>query len=803
MILDPQHALRIEERAELEKLGVIIQRPLTNGRLLVRIAADSSFDSDDPRVRSLLALTLDQKIHRSARREAAKLRAFAQLDVLFHDDVSFDAAKHAIESYGGAIDQPLALDFEMPRMLAGRVPATELEALASDERVLMVRGPWRIPMRVDNAFSARLSHVTELQAAQYGLTGQGVAISMFELAAADISHPEFGGRFSLMNLNPCAPNCASSARHPTHVAGTMIAAGTGDARAKGMAPGATLTEFSTYPNLPTSVERYLSDKENKLSPLGVVADNNSWGYILGWERASPWIWNDTEEYYGAYDGFVTAPIDRITRKANVLFVHSAGNDAMTTGPSSAPFAHHHVDDDGVEITDKTYCYSTDGSGGDCPVPTCSAGRELCEIARHSFTTFCGTTPNCPWNSIGLTASAKNSIAVGATDSLKIIADYSSRGPTRDGRVKPDLTVRGGLGIPSELVFSTFPNNTYGGNDGTSMAAPVVTGIAALFVEQYRRTFGGATPTPDIIKTTLIAGAEDRGNPGPDYTYGFGFVDAKAAIDLVIADGSTASRIKVATMEQGGTFETPLTVLSTQKLRVVAGWSDPEVLYLDEKDIGNPALVNDLDLKVIDPNGNSVRSYVLDRNQPEKVATRAANAVDTTEEVEIANAAPGVYRVIVSGTRITAEPPQRFVLVANAPFGIVTPPCVDVREPNDTTATAYGYLVESEDVNAKLCSPTDVDIYKFKVNAPGEIRIVITTTDTPLRVTLSSGATTPVSLDVPASSGQTLTTTYGGSTAVDFFLEVKAVNATIGTGASYVVRPIYPFHAGARRRTTRH
>src|SRR5215212_3157903 len=85
MILDPQHALADSDRAALEKLGVTIQRPLTNGRLLVRVAADSTFDADDPRVRSLEPLRLEQKIHPTAWREVATMESTGQFHVWFHD----------------------------------------------------------------------------------------------------------------------------------------------------------------------------------------------------------------------------------------------------------------------------------------------------------------------------------------------------------------------------------------------------------------------------------------------------------------------------------------------------------------------------------------------------------------------------------------------------------------------------------------------------------------------------------------------------------------------------------------------
>src|SRR4029077_19361571 len=88
-------------------------------------------------------------------------------------------------------------------------------------------------------------------------------------------------------------------------------------------------------------------------------------------------------------------------------------------------------------------------------------------------------------------------------------------------------------------FSTFPNNSYATEQGTSMSTPVVTGIAGLLTQQYRRTFG-RTPSAAILKTLLIAGADDVGPAGPDFTYGFGLADAKASVDLILADGGNGS-----------------------------------------------------------------------------------------------------------------------------------------------------------------------------------------------------------------------------------------------------------------------
>src|SRR5205809_6864926 len=110
-----------------------------------------------------------------------------------------------------------------------------------------------------------------------------------------------------------------------------------------------------------------------------------------------------------------------------------------------------------------------------------------------------------------------------------------------------------------------------------MSSPVVTGISALLVEQLRNFFIKQKTAYEMLKTLFIAGADDLGNPGPDYTFGFGLANAQASVDLILADNNTQSRIRTGTVSQGQEVETPLIVVTPGKVRVVLGWADPEVL----------------------------------------------------------------------------------------------------------------------------------------------------------------------------------------------------------------------------------
>jgi chitodextrinase len=121
------------------------------------------------------------------------------------------------------------------------------------------------------------------------------------------------------------------------------------------------------------------------------------------------------------------------------------------------------------------------------------------------------------------ATSPKVIAVGATDKYnKVITSFSSRGPGPGGIIKPNVVA------PGLNLILAYPGNTWtGGGTGTSFSCPIVAGICALLL-QY---------DPDLdpyeIKKILEDSAEDRGDSGPDNTYGWGFVDTIGALDMVL------------------------------------------------------------------------------------------------------------------------------------------------------------------------------------------------------------------------------------------------------------------------------
>ena len=114
------------------------------------------------------------------------------------------------------------------------------------------------------------------------------------------------------------------------------------------------------------------------------------------------------------------------------------------------------------------------------------------------------------------ADAFNMLTVGAVNSSGTIASFSSRGPTADGRTKPEVCARG----VSTWSASSSSDNGYGGANGTSLSTPLVAGAACLLV-QARPNF-----PPQVIRQALM---ETAGNAAtPNNNYGWGIINADAA-----------------------------------------------------------------------------------------------------------------------------------------------------------------------------------------------------------------------------------------------------------------------------------
>lgn len=271
----------------------------------------------------------------------------------------------------------------------------------------------------------------------------------------------------------------------------------------------------------------------------------------------------------------------------------------------------------------------------------------CSGNERSRNAPCGHYGTIPQPTTG-----KNNIAVGATNTNdKSMTDFSSWGPTDDGRLKPDVVGPGCQVGGDEGINSTVVDDSYDVMCGCSMATPAVAGTVGLMLEEMRTLRGDPNylAWPSTIKAILVQTAIDLNNTGPDYTTGYGHVDAKEAIDLIIRDDDLGNEL----IRQGNVVDNEIDTYliyvppGLPELKVTLAWDDPAAAPLSGDD-----LVNDLDLYLSSPSGINYYAYMLDPANPNDPATTGWNFRDNLEQVVVSNPEQGIWQVKVWGWVVT-------------------------------------------------------------------------------------------------------------------------------------------------------
>jgi subtilisin family serine protease len=286
--------------------------------------------------------------------------------------------------------------------------------------------------------------------------------------------------------------------------------------------------------------------------------------------------------------------------------------------------------------------------------------------------------------IGTPGTAKNILTVGASESLRpgsIIADYgdiaddpdtlayfSSRGPTADGRIKPDIVAPGTniVSVRAASASEQYPpyagNQNYATSSGTSMSTPLVAGSAALLREWLTTQHGNAAPSAALLKALLIHGAAPLdGQAHPNNASGWGRADLSGTLDSAYTvldddrDGLTT----------GDTRTYQIRVGSTGRLNATLTWTDPP-----PHSTAALALVNNLDLMVEAPDGT--RWFGNGGSRPD--------TLNNTENIRLDNLPPGTYTVHVRAeTVVGTYGPQPFALLVSGTNGTALPG-TDPRQP---------------------------------------------------------------------------------------------------------------------------
>ena len=489
--------------------------------------------------------------------------------------------------------------------------------------------------------SARQSiGVNTVQAAPYGLNGLGSNVLIYDVGLVDKNHADFSTNRVTWGES------GSVAQHSTHCGGSVGGNGTNSGGTyKGMAPETKITSYlyeSCSPNCLYNSPQDIEDNYHEgIFSYGAQLSSNSLGSNIA-NNGYPCSWE------GDYE--ITAQL----------------LDAIAGGSLGAPF-----------------------------LSLWAAGNERA-YSR------CGTT----YSTTGAPAASKNAIVVGATNSNDHSMTYfSSWGPVDDGRLRPDISAPGCQTGGDGGITSTSPGQGYASLCGTSMATPITAGTVALLRQQMRRTPGlPLAPLPSTIKAILIQTAQDYGNVGPDYQFGYGEIRAIAMVDHVrnrnllvesIVDNAEEVVLRVDVPEGLG------------ELKASLAWDDVPGQLLASRE-----LVNDLDLVIESPAGVLSQAWVLNPASPNSAATRGSNRLDTTEQVVVANPESGTWKIHVQGFAVPSGP-QRFSVVANAQAA-----------PNVGVEDARSSLAKVSEVTSSPNPMANRSTLSFRLATDGAVKVEI-------------------------------------------------------------------------------
>jgi hypothetical protein len=341
--------------------------------------------------------------------------------------------------------------------------------------------------------------------------------------------------------------------------------------------------------------------------------------------------------------------------------------------------------------------------------------------------------------IGNPSLAKNVLTTGATEratSSNVIASFSSRGPTQDNRIKPNVMAPG-VGIWSSTSTGT---NSYDSMSGTSMATPTANGTVGL-LRCYLQEGYYPTGSPvqgnrisyissALLRSMAMASADP--NVGsytvPSYDIGWGRIDADSVLyftgdtrKLIIADDTAG----IAT---GQYKEQHFHVSSAMPLRVCLAWTDTAAAPN-----ANPTLVNDLDLTLTSPTATVYRGnkYTSGQSTPNPTGRDSINA----EECARVNAPDtGLWTIRVSAHNVVTARKQAFAWTVT---GAVDPVVI---ETHDVGATAIVAPADTADTGA-LIAPKVVltNFGSFEETFLTRLNIGAGYTDT-MTVTIAAGKT---------------------------------------------------------------
>ncbi|MEA3557893.1 MAG: S8 family serine peptidase [Candidatus Thermoplasmatota archaeon] len=466
----------------------------------------------------------------------------------------------------------------------------------------------------------------------YGLDGTGQIVAIADSGIdtgvdnhsvnGDV-HLDFDNRLTIRDWSGDGPQ--DDHGHGTHVTGSVAGDGSRSGGSiKGMAPNASIvfqalgvgSSGSLY--TPGNISRLFEQAYD----LGARVHTNSWG-------------SDSVALYGVY----------------------------TTDSYQADWSQFHYPDQLI-----LFAAGNDGADSVSPFGKIDPGQVSPPSTAKSIVTVGASENNRPafgstWLSFGFGNNPIRNDRV-ANNAFGLAA-FSSRGPTSDDRLKPDVVAPGTFilstksSIGASGGWSSY-DSYYHYNGGTSMSTPITAGTATVVRQFYNGTMGLDYPLNSLIKATLINGAVDM-TPGqygtgtaqevarrPDIDQGWGRVDLKESL---YPTGNFDFENNVAGLGTGENFTKVFKVHSADELRVTLAWSDfPGSMFAGKY------LVNDLDLILTAPNGT-----VYHGNDLAAPFDDTTDDINPVEGISIPSPAVGWWELRVNATNVP-KGPQHFAVV---------------------------------------------------------------------------------------------------------------------------------------------
>lgn len=271
-------------------------------------------------------------------------------------------------------------------------------------------------------------------------------------------------------------------------------------------------------------------------------------------------------------------------------------------------------------------------------------------AGNNGTSNCNYGAGTGWGNVtGGHKHSKNSIAVANLDYTDVRNGSSSRGPAHDGRLKPEISAVG------TNVYSTINPDTYGNKTGTSMSCPAIAGVFGQLYDAYRIFNSNNNPPSALMKAIIMNTADDLGNPGPDFGYGYGRVNALKAVKAIENADYLNSTISNAGVNTHNIVVPP----GVRKMKVMTYWHDYQAAVN-----AAVALVNNLNTTITDPSLAVLNPLILDYTpNATNLNTAAIPGVDIRnnhEQITINTPPAGNYVLTVTGASVPMGPQSYFV-----------------------------------------------------------------------------------------------------------------------------------------------